>query len=168
MRTNTAQRFPTFHCRVSKMRRLFLLMAFSQLLSANAFTSIRHYYSADIQSQSKTQLFYSSERKKWIGPKFQVSPTELSEILQSLESRKWQLRSGIGKRFRCRARENGFWRIHESPTLSPGDTRNVVGAINDGDVITTIGPPVDDWIHHSRGWSLRRFDGVEWLEELEE
>ena len=87
---------------------------------------------------------------------------------KSLKARQEELQLGIGKRFRVRT-QRGFLNVHSSFEDGPYAVENVVDQLEDGDIVTSTGPRVNDWIpHDAGGWSIAVHGGFVWLEPLEE
>jgi hypothetical protein len=95
-----------------------------------------------------------------------VAAPESNVLYKELRTKLSSLEKGIGKRYRTRT-QLGFLNVHKQPT-DPFDTSNVVGKLQDGEIITSTGPNRGDWIVHDGGWSIARFQGFQWLESLQE
>jgi len=116
-------------------------------------------------------------------------------MLKSLKERCKNLKQGIGKRYVTRikpgsigntpcsnsnnaARRFGFGgggglNIHYEPSAGhdANDTGcdNVVGQLQEGQIITSVGPSRGLWVRHNAGgWSLANFGGFTWLEPINE
>ena len=88
-------------------------------------------------------------------------------LLQSLEARQKALSLGIGKRYVTRT-QKGFLNVHYEPT-DPFDTANIVGQLEEGQIVTSTGPARGLWIpHDGGGWSVSKYSGFTWLEPIEE
>lgn len=89
-------------------------------------------------------------------------------MFASLKARQDEFEQGVGKRFRV-CTQRGFLNVHSSYKDGPYANDNVVNQLEEGDIVTSIGPRVGDWVHHDAGgWSIAIFGGFRWLEPLEE
>ncbi|CAB9510529.1 expressed unknown protein [Seminavis robusta] len=96
-----------------------------------------------------------------------VSDGDAGGLLESLRKRKDELDIGIGKRYVCRT-QKGFLNVHKEPG-EPFNPYNVVHQLKEGDIVTSTGPPRGGWIRHDNGgWSISKYNGFTWLEELKE
>jgi len=94
-----------------------------------------------------------------------VSP-DSQAIHSALQSRVKDLQEGIGKRYRCKTQQ-GFLNIHKEPG-DPYDTNNIVGVLQEGQVVTSTAPQRGAWVKHDGGgWSISVYGGFIWLEPLE-
>jgi hypothetical protein len=87
-------------------------------------------------------------------------------LLKDLQSRQDELKQGIGKRFKVKT-QNGFLNVH-SDTSSPFAIENICGKLAEGEIVTSTGPNVGDWVNHDGcggGWSISKFGGWQWLIE---
>lgn len=92
---------------------------------------------------------------------------EDSKIHDDLEARYSSLQSGIGRRYITRT-QHGFLNVHDEPT-DPFDCENIVSQLVEGQVVTSTKPAQGDWIcHDGGGWSISKYQGFVWLEELKE
>ena len=89
-------------------------------------------------------------------------------LLQSLQQRVNDLDRGIGKRYKVRT-QLGFLNVHASFEDGPWATHNIVAQLEEGEIVTSVGPRVDEWVRHDRGgWSVAEFGGFVWLEPVDE
>jgi len=89
-----------------------------------------------------------------------------SALYEELKRRQVQLEKGIGKRYKTRT-QKGFLNIHSDPHSGPYDVDNIIGQLQEGQIVRSVGPPIDDWIHHDAGgWSISKFEGFTFLEPL--
>jgi hypothetical protein len=102
-----------------------------------------------------------------------ASPSN-SDLLASLYARQKDLEKGIGKRYVVRTMI-GFLNVHSSYMDGPYETSNIVRSLSEGTIITSTGPnvtigfPPEQWIPHDKGgWSVAKFRGFTWLDEIEE
>ena len=87
-------------------------------------------------------------------------------LYEELKHRQVQLDKGIGKRYKTRT-QKGFLNIHSDPHSGPYNLDNVIGQLQEGQIVKSIEPSVDDWIHHDAGgWSISNFEGFTFLEPL--
>jgi len=94
-------------------------------------------------------------------------PTDSTFLYTELFARRALLEQGIGKRYVCRTQQ-GFLNIHYEPG-DPFNTDNIVGQLNEGQIVTSTGPPRGLWIRHDGGgWSISKYGGFTWLEALDE
>lgn len=103
-----------------------------------------------------------------------ASPSSSSDLLASLHARQKDLERGIGKRYVVRTMI-GFLNVHSSYMDGPYETKNIVRSLSEGTIITSTGPnvtigfPPEQWIPHDNGgWSVAKFRGYTWLEEIQE
>lgn len=90
-----------------------------------------------------------------------------SLLIESLKKRQNALQQGIGKRYITRTQQ-GFLNIHYEPT-DPHDVNNVVGTLEEGQIVTSTGPTRGFWVpHDGGGWSISKYGGFTWLEPIEE
>lgn len=90
-----------------------------------------------------------------------------SGFFRDLENRKLALKNGIGRRYVTRTQQ-GFLNIHYEPT-DPFRTDNVVGQLQEGQIVTSTGPTRGFWIpHDGGGWSVCKHGGFTWLEPIKE
>ena len=90
-----------------------------------------------------------------------------SSWMESLKKRQRALKQGIGKRYVTRT-QLGFLNIHYEPT-DPHDTNNIVGRLEEGQIVTSTGPTRGFWIpHDGGGWSISKYGGFTWLEPIDE
>ncbi len=95
------------------------------------------------------------------------SSLDQDDLFASLKARQEELRQGVGKRYRVRT-QKGFLNVHSSYEDGPYAVHNIVGQLEDGDIITATGPRFNDWIpHDAGGWSIAVHGGFIWLEPLE-
>ena len=87
-------------------------------------------------------------------------------LLNSLKSRKLNLSKGIGRRYITRT-QKGFLNVHADPDSGPYAVNNIIGRLEEGQIIESIGI-FEDWIQHDSGWSIAKFGGFVWLEPLDE
>jgi hypothetical protein len=96
------------------------------------------------------------------------SVSEQGDMFASLKARQDDLEQGIGKRFRVRT-QRGFLNVHSTYEDGPYANDNVVNQLEEGQIVTSVSPRVDDWVHHDAGgWSIAMFGGFRWLEPLDE
>lgn len=89
-----------------------------------------------------------------------------SYISKSLKKRQKDLKEGIGKRYMVRT-QRGFLNVH-SDTRSVYEIDNVVGRLEEGQIVTSIAPNEGEWIKHNEGgWSIRFYEGFTWLVEID-
>lgn len=92
---------------------------------------------------------------------------ESSSLMKSLQKRKDELKQGIGKRYVART-QRGFLNVHYEPT-DPNDVDNVVGKLEEGQIVTSTGPTRGFWVpHDAGGWSISKYGGFTWLEPINE
>jgi len=90
-----------------------------------------------------------------------------SSIIKSFQQRQKALQQGIGKRYVTRT-QKGFLNIHYEPT-DPHDIDNVVGQLEEGQIVTSTGPTRGFWVpHDAGGWSISKYGGFTWLEPIDE
>jgi hypothetical protein len=90
-----------------------------------------------------------------------------TSLMESLQKRQVALKQGIGKRYVTRT-QLGFLNVHYEPT-NPHDTDNVVGRLEEGQIVTSTGPKRGFWIpHDGGGWSISKYGGFTWLEPIDE
>ena len=96
-----------------------------------------------------------------------TTKSSYSSLMQSLQKRQEALKQGVGKRYVTRT-QLGFLNVHYEPT-NPHDTDNVVGRLQQGQIVTSTGPMRGFWIpHDGGGWSISKFGGFTWLEPIDE
>lgn len=89
-----------------------------------------------------------------------------SYISKALKKRQKDLQIGIGKRYMVRT-QRGFLNVH-SDTRSVYEMDNVVGRLEEGQIVTSIGPDEGEWVKHNEGgWSIRFYEGFTWLVEID-
>jgi hypothetical protein len=90
-----------------------------------------------------------------------------SSLMKSLQNRQKTLKQGTGKRYVTRT-QKGFLNVHYEPT-DPHDTNNVVGNLEEGQIVTSTGPTRGSWVpHDGGGWSISKYGGFTWLEPIDE
>jgi hypothetical protein len=88
-------------------------------------------------------------------------------FMESLQNRHQALKQGIGKRYVTRTQQ-GFLNVHYEPT-DPYDAHNVVGRLEEGQIVTSTGPTRGVWVpHDGGGWSISKYGGFTWLEPIDE
>lgn len=102
-----------------------------------------------------------------LGTEFSVEDSvSNSYISKALKNRQKDLQQGIGKRYMVRT-QHGFLNVH-SDTSSVYDIDNVVGRLEEGQIVTSIGPDKGEWVKHNEGgWSIRFYEGFTWLVEID-
>ena len=98
-----------------------------------------------------------------------ITVVDDSLLSKDLQARRDQLKNGIGRRYKART-QRGFLNVHND-TSSPFSTRNIIGQLAEGQVVTSIGPNEGDWVNHDAfggGWSISNFGGWQWLIPLED
>jgi hypothetical protein len=92
---------------------------------------------------------------------------DAASLMTSLRERQATLKQGIGKRYVART-QLGFLNVHYEPT-NPHDTHNVVGRLEEGQIVTSTGPMRGFWIpHDGGGWSISKYGGFTWLDPIDE
>ncbi len=115
-----------------------------------------------VEDDQETLFFGSSELDG-----VTTTTTEDASLLRSLKYRQEALNHGIGKRYVTRT-QKGFLNVHYEPT-DPYDTSNIVNRLEEGQIVTSTGPPRGPWVlHDAGGWSIAKFVGFTWLEPIEE
>lgn len=95
------------------------------------------------------------------------SISSTTHLMESLQRRQQAIEQGIGKRYVTRT-QLGFLNIHYEPT-NPHDTNNIVGRLEQGQIVTSTGPMRGLWIKHDGGgWSISKYGGFTWLEPIDE
>lgn len=95
------------------------------------------------------------------------SDTTDSSLWKSLQRRQSALQQGVGKRYVTRT-QKGFLNVHYEPT-DPHDMDNVVGQLQEGQIVTSTGPTRGFWVpHDGGGWSISKYGGFTWLEPIDE
>lgn len=90
-----------------------------------------------------------------------------TSIAEELKKRQAALKQGIGKLYVART-QKGFLNIHYEPT-DPHDIDNVVGRLQEGQIVTSTGPTRGVWVpHDAGGWSIAKYAGFTWLEPIDE
>jgi hypothetical protein len=103
-----------------------------------------------------------------IGEEEISSSLDQRDLFASLKARQEELRNGVGKRYRVRT-QKGFLNVHSSHQDGPYAVDNIVGQLEEGDIIAATGPRIDDWIpHDAGGWSIAVHGGFTWLEPLDD
>ena len=88
-------------------------------------------------------------------------------VFQALKDRQQSLKLGIGKRYVTRT-QRGFLNVHYEP-VDPHKIDNVVGQLEEGQIVTSTGPSRGFWIpHDAGGWSIAKYGGFTWLEPIDE
>lgn len=88
-------------------------------------------------------------------------------LFESLRSRRQELAEGIGRRYIART-QRGFLNVHDTYELGPYAIDNIIGRLEEGQIVTSISK-FGDWIEHDAGgWSISKFGGFTWLEPLDE
>lgn len=91
-----------------------------------------------------------------------------ADLYASLKDRIERVEKGIGKRYRVRT-QIGFLNVHSTFEQGPHAVHNVVGILEEGQIVRAVAPRIDDWIKHDAGgWSIAEFGGFTWLEPLED
>lgn len=112
------------------------------------------------------EYLIAKETKKEKGD---ISVLDDASLLKDLHARQDQIQSGIGRRYKART-QRGFLNVHND-TSSPFSTRNIIGKLAEGQVVTSIGPNEGEWVYHDAfggGWSISNFGGWQWLIPLED
>ena len=93
--------------------------------------------------------------------------TNDSSLYESLRLRRKELADGIGRRYITRT-QRGFLNVHDTYEYKPYVIDDIVGRLEEGQIVTSIGN-AGDWIKHDAGgWSISKFRGFTWLEPLDE
>lgn len=87
-------------------------------------------------------------------------------LMESLQNRQKEIQQGVGKRYVTRT-QKGFLNVHYEPT-DPHDINNVVGKLEEGQIVTSTGPLRGFWVRHEGGWSISKYGGFTWLEPIDE
>lgn len=141
------------------MRSLTLFITIS--MTTNAFIVLPHNFG----KLSERRL---ADDEMIIGEDTVSALSDQQDLFASLKARQVALQNGIGKRYRVRT-QKGFLNVHSSYEDGPYETENIVNQLVDGDIVTSIGPRVENWIQHDAGgWSIAIFGGFTWLEPLED
>jgi hypothetical protein len=78
-----------------------------------------------------------------------LGDNSINEFYEQLRLRQRQLDEGIGKRYITRT-QKGFLNVHSCPG-DPFETENIVAQLREGQIITPVGPNVENWIEHDVG-----------------
>lgn len=118
-------------------------------------------------SRSEVHLLNDGDGKM-IGEEMNPTNTDdTASFFRSLQKRQADLNRGIGRRYVTRT-QRGFLNVHEDPKSGPYAVDNIVGRLEEGEIVTSLGK-FEDWIEHDGGgWSIAEFGGFTWLELLEE
>jgi hypothetical protein len=140
------------------MRSLFLLMA---IIAANAFVILPHgSYQNSKRRAADDEILFGGEAIS--------SVKDQQDLFASLKARQEALEQAIGKRYRVRT-QKGFLNVHASYQDGPYAIDNIVNQLEDGEIVTSTGSCIDDWIpHDAGGWSIAVFGGFTWLEPLDD
>jgi len=96
-----------------------------------------------------------------------VLDKENRSLFESLQSRRIELSEGVGKRYIVRT-QRGFLNVHDTYESGPYAIDNIVGRLNEGEIVISI-CKIGDWIEHDAGgWSISNFGAFTWLEPIEE
>lgn len=91
-----------------------------------------------------------------------------TSIYAALRAREKQINLGVGRRYVTKTQQ-GFLNIHADPNDGPFCVSNIVGQLVEGQHVTSVGEPHGNWVKHDAGgWSIGKFNGVTWLELLDE
>lgn len=107
----------------------------------------------------------SEDSSVWLGQE-EIGTSD--SLYDSLSRRQDELRRGIGRRYLV-VTQKGFLNVHSSCTHADGPFAidNIVGRLQDGQIVTSVSPPVDEWIEHDQGgWSVGEFMGHRFLVPL--
>lgn len=131
-------------------------------------TGVSVHHQSSSWSPKNPQPVYLSEEMPLVGEDcVSLAGSDSQTILESLRERQNDLDKGIGKRYICRT-QRGFLNVHKEPG-DPFNTDNIVAQLQEGDIVTSTGPPRGPWIpHDSGGWSISIYSGFTWLEPLKE
>jgi hypothetical protein len=145
-----------------KMLRVFVML--SLILSGEAFgTSLTR-----SRRTSSVIVGVADEEILLVGDAAAAVTEEQQDLLASLRSRQQELEKGIGRRYRVRT-QLGFLNVHSSYKDGPWATHNIVSQLGEGDIVTSTGSQIGDWIpHDGGGWSIAVFGGFTWLQPLED
>ena len=89
-----------------------------------------------------------------------------TELLDSLKARKAAVEEGAGRFYRVNALAPGFLNVHSTPG-DPWRTDNVVCQLQDGAVVESMREE-GVWINHDGGgWSIRVYEGHNFLVPME-
>ena len=100
-------------------------------------------------------------------PHLSVSTAEESALLDSLKQRVAAVEDGAGRFYRVNALAPGFLNVHSAPD-DPWRTDNVVCQLQHGAVVESLREE-GVWINHDGGgWSIRVYDGHDFLVLVEE
>eukprot|EP00568_Trieres_chinensis_P011985 CAMPEP_0183295152 /NCGR_PEP_ID=MMETSP0160_2-20130417/3214_1 /TAXON_ID=2839 ORGANISM="Odontella Sinensis, Strain Grunow 1884" /NCGR_SAMPLE_ID=MMETSP0160_2 /ASSEMBLY_ACC=CAM_ASM_000250 /LENGTH=118 /DNA_ID=CAMNT_0025456585 /DNA_START=254 /DNA_END=610 /DNA_ORIENTATION=+ len=95
-------------------------------------------------------------------------PSDSASLYEALKTRRDQIDQGIGKRY-LSCSKKGPLNVHSDPKCGPYATHNIVGKLEQGQIVTSVGAPLGNWIHHDGGgWSLAKFEGHDALLPIEE
>ena len=137
------------------------LLLLTVITGINAF--LVHPYGSNLIS-TRCRL---SDNDTAFGEEAISSSLDQQDLFASLKARQLELRQGVGKCYRVRT-QKGFLNVHSSHEDGPYAVHNIVGQLEEGDIITATGPRIDDWIpHDAGGWSIAVHGGFVWLEPLE-
>eukprot|EP00566_Odontella_aurita_P028788 CAMPEP_0113529588 /NCGR_PEP_ID=MMETSP0015_2-20120614/2477_1 /TAXON_ID=2838 /ORGANISM="Odontella" /LENGTH=151 /DNA_ID=CAMNT_0000428235 /DNA_START=220 /DNA_END=675 /DNA_ORIENTATION=- /assembly_acc=CAM_ASM_000160 len=101
-------------------------------------------------------------------PSIKESIASTTSFYEDLRAREEQIKHGIGRRYRTRT-QKGFLNIHSDPKRGPFCLDTIVGQLVEGQVVTSIaGEKYSNWVQHDAGWSIADFNGVTWLEPIED
>jgi hypothetical protein len=115
-------------------------------------------------SEDLTMIMGNSELDEEV---YQDETSDSTNFYRALQERQDTLKNGIGKRYIART-QKGFLNIHYEPT-DPYHTDNIVGQLEEGQVVTSTGHMRGVWIpHDGGGWSISKFGGFTWLEPIDE
>ena len=92
----------------------------------------------------------------------QQASSEADDLYASLRARQDEIKAGGGIRYKVQT-QRGFLNVHSEPE-DPFATHNIVSQLQEGQIVTSVGPPSGTWVQHDAGgWSVREFGGFQWL-----
>eukprot|EP00587_Corethron_hystrix_P010630 CAMPEP_0113323170 /NCGR_PEP_ID=MMETSP0010_2-20120614/16103_1 /TAXON_ID=216773 ORGANISM="Corethron hystrix, Strain 308" /NCGR_SAMPLE_ID=MMETSP0010_2 /ASSEMBLY_ACC=CAM_ASM_000155 /LENGTH=127 /DNA_ID=CAMNT_0000181933 /DNA_START=36 /DNA_END=416 /DNA_ORIENTATION=+ /assembly_acc=CAM_ASM_000155 len=76
-------------------------------------------------------------------------------LLESLRSRQQEIEKGAGRRYITRT-QKGFLNVHSTHESGPYAVDNIVGQLEEGQIVTSVGS-YEEWIEHDAGgWSISK------------